>query len=176
MMNMHDTAYTQPGDGLDRVAEVQKIEPLAFNDLGHQKMELFYHEVNWRHATDCALICHFYPYLYSHVSEALSGVTGRDYSPRDLLAVGERAQTLSRLFNLREGFSVEDDKLPRRVMKAFKEGPLAGVEITEAAFLNARNYWYGLMGWTEAGVPTAERLDKLELTGLLDGIEIPTAP
>lgn len=175
MMNMHDTAYTQPGDGLDRVAEVQKIEPLAFNDLGHQKMELFYHEVNWRHATDCALICHFYPYLYSHVSEALSGVTGSEYSPRDLLAVGERAQTLSRLFNLREGFSVEDDRLPRRVMKAFKEGPLAGVEITEAAFLDARNYWYGLMGWTEEGVPTAERLDKLELTGLLDGIEIPAA-
>lgn len=174
MMNMHDTGYTQPGDGLDRVAEVQKIEPLAFNDLGHQKMELFYHEVNWRHATDCALICHFYPYLYSHVSEALSGVTGSEYSPRDLLAVGERAQTLSRLFNLREGFSVEDDRLPRRVMKAFKEGPLAGVEITEAAFLDARNYWYGLMGWTEEGVPTAERLDKLELAGLLNGIEVPT--
>ena len=174
MMNMHDTGYTQPGDNLDRVAEVQKIEPMAFNDLGPQKMELFYHEVNWRHAADCALVCHFYPYRYSHVSEALSGVTGHEYSPRDLLAVGERAQTLSRLFNLREGFSVEDDKLPRRVMKAFKEGPLAGVEITEEAFLSARNYWYGLMGWTEEGLPTAERLDKLGLTGLLAEIKAPT--
>jgi aldehyde:ferredoxin oxidoreductase len=173
MMNMHDTGYTQPGDALDRVAEVQKFEPLAFNDMGEQKMQLFYHEVNWRHATDCAVICHFYPYNYSHVSEALSGVTGHDYSPRDLLAVGERAQTLSRLFNMREGFSVEDDKLPRRVMKAFKEGPLADVEITPEMFLKARNYWYGLMGWTEEGVPTAERLDKLGLTGLLNEIRVP---
>ena len=99
-------------------------------------------------------------------------MTGHDYSPRDLLAVGERAQTLSRLFNLREGFSVEDDKLPRRVMKAFKEGPLADVEITPEMFLKARNYWYGLMGWTEEGVPTAERLDKLGLTGLLDEAKV----
>ena len=175
MMNMHDTGYTQPGDGLDRVAAVQKIEPLAFNDLGHEKMELFYHEVNWRHATDCALVCHFYPYDYVQVAEALSGVTGGEYDAHKLLAVGERAQTLSRLFNLREGFSVEDDRLPRRVMEAFKEGPLADVEITDEMFLNARDYWYGLMGWTETGVPTTARLEKLELTGLLEGIEVPAA-
>lgn len=175
MMNMHDTGYTAPGDALDRVAAVQKIQPLAFNDLGHEKMELFYHEVNWRHATDCALVCHFYPYNYHHVAEALSGVTGHDYSPRDMLAVGERAQTLSRLFNLREGFSEEDDRLPRRVMKAFKEGPLAGVEITDEMFLNARNYWYGLMGWSEQGVPTSERLETLGLSGLLDNIQAPVA-
>jgi aldehyde:ferredoxin oxidoreductase len=175
MMNMHDTGYTAPGDALDRVAAVQKIKPLPFNDLGHEKMELFYHEVNWRHAADCAVICHFYPYDYNHVAEALSGVTGHNYDARDLLAVGERAQTLSRLFNLREGFSAEDDRLPRRVMKAFKEGPLANVEITDEIFLTARNYWYSLMGWTEEGVPTAERLDKLGLNSLLDGIKIPTA-
>ena len=175
MMNMHDTGYTAPGDALDRVAAVQKINPLPFNDLGHEKMELFYHEVNWRHSTDCALICHFYPYDYNHVAEALSGVTGHNYSAHDLLAVGERAQTLSRLFNMREGFSVEDDRLPRRVMKAFKEGPLADVEITDEMFLNARNYWYGLMGWTDEGIPTSERLDKLGLNGLLDGIAVTTA-
>ena len=170
MMNMHDTAFTQPGDNLERVAEVQHIDPLAFDDLGHQKMELFYHEVNWKHAEDCALVCHFYPYKYSHVAEALSGVTGCEYGPRDVLTVGERAQTLSRLFNLREGFSVKDDKLPSRVMKAFKKGPLADVEITEEVFFNARNYWYGLMGWTEEGVPTSERLQELELADLLEDI------
>jgi aldehyde:ferredoxin oxidoreductase len=155
------------------VAEVQQIEPLAFDDLGHQKMELFYHEVNWKHTMDSCLICHFYPYRYSHVAEALSGVTGQDYSPRDLLAIGERAQTLSRLFNLREGFTADDDRLPSRVMKAFTEGPLAGVEITPQAFHSARLYWYSLMGWTPDGVPTAERLEKLSLTTLLDGVRVP---
>jgi aldehyde:ferredoxin oxidoreductase len=172
MMNMHDTGFTQPGDNLERVAEIQRFEPMPFNDLSDQKMELFYHEVNRKHALDSAVICHFLPYYSSHIAEVLSGVTGHDYSPRDFLTIGERAQTLSRLFNLREGFSTEDDKLPRRVMKAFKEGPLAGVEITDEIFLNARNYWYGLMGWTETGVPTSERLEQLELAGLLEGIQL----
>ena len=104
--------------------------------------------MNWKHFLDCAIVCHFHPYDYTHMSEALSGVTGHEYSPRDILTVGERAQVLCRLFNLREGFTVEDDRLPERVMKAFKDGPLAGVEITQEAFLAARNYWYELMGWT----------------------------
>jgi aldehyde:ferredoxin oxidoreductase len=175
MMNMHDTGFAQPGEGLERVAEIKRFPPMAFNDLSHQKMELFYHEVNRKHMLDSAVICHFLPYYPSHVAEVLGGLTGHDYTPQELLAVGERAQTLCRLFNLREGFTEEDDRMPRRVMKAFKEGPLAGVEITQEMFLNARNHWYGLMGWSEAGVPTAERLQSLELTEILDGMEFVTA-
>jgi aldehyde:ferredoxin oxidoreductase len=167
MMNMHDTSYTSPGFGLDRVAEIQPFEPLALDDLGHEKMELFYHEVNWQHAQDCFVTCHFYSYRYSDLTQALYGVTGHDYSVRDALAVGERAQTLSRLFNLREGFTAADDRLPRRVMQAFESGPLAGVEITEEALTAARDYWYGLMGWTQEGVPTEERIAALGLDTLL---------
>ena len=109
------------------------------------------------------------------MAEALSGVTGHEYTSRDILTVGERAQVLSRLFNLREGFSVEDDRMPERVMKAFKKGPLAGVEISQEAFLTARNYWYELMGWTEEGVPTAGRIEKLALNDLLDEVAVTTA-
>ena len=43
------------------------------------------------------------------------------------------------------------------------------------AFHAARTYWYGLMGWTPDGVPTAERLQKLGLTSLLDGVQVHTA-
>ena len=175
MMNIHDTAYTSPGASLEKVAEVQRFEPMPATYLGPEKMQLFYHEVNWKHLLDCGIICHFHPYNYRHVSEAISGVTGHEYTPRDLLAVGERAQMLCRLFNLREGFTAEDDIMPRRVMKAFKDGPLAGVEITDEAFYAARNYWYELMGWTQEGVPTAERIEKLELNGLLEGVQVATA-
>ena len=51
---------------------------------------------------------------------------------------------------------------------------LVTVEITDEAFYGARNYWYGLMGWTEEGVPTSERVTKLGLDELLDGIKVPT--
>lgn len=175
MMNMHDTGYANPGDALEKVAEVQRFEPMSPTYLGPEKMELFYHEVNWKHFLDCAIICHFHPYRYSHMAEALSGATGHEYTPRDVLTVGERAQVLSRLFNLREGFSVEDDRMPERVMKAFKKGPLEGVEITPEAFLTARNYWYELMGWSEEGVPTSERIEELGLNDLLDEVALAKA-
>jgi aldehyde:ferredoxin oxidoreductase len=83
--------------------------------------------------------------------------------------VGERAQTLARLFNLREGFTADDDKLPKRVMKAFETGPLAGVEINEESFNWARRRYYELMKWDpETGVPSKESLQRLEIDRLHD--------
>lgn len=167
MVNIHDTNYTAPSGDLKRVNAVYQVGPLPANDLGPEKVELFYHEVNWMHFQDCAVTCMFYPYDYMHLSEALSGVTGCEYAPRDILAVGERAQQLARLFNLREGLSQADDWLPKRVMVAFKEGPLAGIGISAEALYSARQAWYDLMGWTSDGVPTAERLAALDLHGLV---------
>ncbi len=95
-------------------------------------------------------------------------MTGHEYGAQDILDVGERAQQLCRLFNNREGFTEKDDRLPKRVMQAFKSGPLEGVEITDEALHTARQTWYGLMGWTPEGVPTKERLDQLGLTELLE--------
>jgi aldehyde:ferredoxin oxidoreductase len=167
MMNIHDTGYAAPGGGLDRVNAVYKVGPMPPSELSAEKMTLFYHEVNWQHFQDCAISCMFYPYNYVQLAEALSAMTGHEYTALDILAVGERAQQLARLFVLREGFTEKDDRLPKRVMQAFKSGPLNGVEITDEALHNARQTWYGLMGWTPEGVPTQERLAKLGLTELL---------
>lgn len=170
MMNSHDTAYSSEGPDLDRVnaAMSERIGPLPPDELNEEKMRLFCQEVNWRHFQDCALNCHFYCYDYHHLAEALSGVTGVEYGVHDVLDVGTRAQTLARLFNMREGLTAEDDALPKRVMQAFDEGPLAGVEISEEAFTWAKHRFYAMMGWNaESGVPTEECLRKLRLESLL---------
>jgi aldehyde:ferredoxin oxidoreductase len=74
---------------------------------------------------------------------------------------------LARLFNLREGFSADDDRLPRRVMRAFKSGPLQGVEISEESFNWARRRYYELLGWDgESGVPASSCLASLQLPEL----------
>jgi aldehyde:ferredoxin oxidoreductase len=170
MMNIHDTDFASEGGGLKRVnaALSKKVGPLALKDLGEDKMQVFYTDVNWMHFQDCAINCHFYPYEYGHMAQALSGVTGVEYSIQDILAVGARAQTLSRLFNLREGFTADDDKLPKRVMKAFKDGPLAGVEVNEDAFNWAKRRYYELMQWhPDTGVPSEACLRELALEELL---------
>jgi aldehyde:ferredoxin oxidoreductase len=171
MMNMHDTDFASQGEGLKRVNSAMKREigPLNPKSLDEDKVQVFYHELNWMHFQDCAVNCHFYPYSYEHLAAALSGVTGLRYSLHDVLDVGARAQTLSRLFNLREGFTADDDKLPKRVMKAFKSGPLAGVELTEESFNWAKRRYYELMKWDpETGEPSRECIEELELKGLLD--------
>ena len=164
MMNISDTDYVRPGNALDRVNSVFPVGPIPAQDLNEQKLNIFYHEVNWQHFCDCAVICMFYPYHYHHLAEVLSGATGIEYSVQDILTIGERAQTLSRLFNYREGFTTKDDKLPRRVMKAFQEGPLTGIEITQDAFDWARGRFYELMGWNPvSGRPTLSRFQALGL-------------
>jgi aldehyde:ferredoxin oxidoreductase len=170
MMNVHDTDFASQGEGLKRVnaALEKKVGPLSPKELSEDKLQIFYHELNWMHFQDCAVNCHFYPYSYDHLAAALSGVTGLTYDIHDILQVGARAQTLSRLFNLREGFTAADDKLPKRVMKAFKKGPLADVEITNEAFDWAKRRYYELMKWEpDTGVPSEDCLEQLELGELL---------
>jgi aldehyde:ferredoxin oxidoreductase len=174
MMNAHDTDFASEGEGIQRVNSVLppelRVGPLPPTSLSEEKMRIFYNELNWMHFQDCAVNCHFYPYSYEHLAQALSGVTGCDYTLHDILAVGARAQTLARLFNMREGFTAGDDKLPKRVRQAFRSGPLAGVEISDETFDWAKRRYYEMMGWdVESGAPTAACLEQLRLTALLAG-------
>jgi aldehyde:ferredoxin oxidoreductase len=174
MMNMHDTAFTVEGAPLSRVNSAldEPIAPPPKDVLNEDKMKIFYNELNWTHFQDCALNCHFYAYDYQQMAQALSGVSGVEYGIHDVLAVGARAQTLARLFNLREGLTAEDDKLPKRVMKAFESGPIAGVDIDPEAFEWAKHRYYEMMKWDpETGAPTEECLRELGLDGLLAGVE-----
>lgn len=176
MMNVHDTDFASAGESIERVntALSDKIGPLPAKSLSEEKMQIFYYELNWMHFQDCAINCHFYPYSYEHLAAALSGVTGVEYGIHDILDVGARAQVLSRLFNLREGLTAADDRLPRRVMKAFNKGPLAGVEITDENFNWAKRRYYELMLWDgETGTPGKACLERYQLTELLDSIPVP---
>ncbi len=169
MMNMDDLDYTSPDSKLLRVGSVYKADPLSPRELSEEKLNVFYHEVNFAHFQDSAVVCMFYPYNYEQMAEVLSAATGVEYGVRDVLAVGERAQTLSRLFNYREGFTAADDRLPRRVMKAFDDGPLAGSEITSEKLSWAIHRFYELMGWDAvSGMPQPERIQQLGLAPLLE--------
>lgn len=172
MMNVHDTDFAAPGDALERVnaIRIEPLPPLPATSLSEEKLQLFHQELNWMHFQDCAVTCQFYAYRYEHLAEALSGVTGETFTVADILAVGARAQTLARLFNLREGFTAADDRLPSRVMRAFAEGPLAGIAITDEALAWAKRRYYELMGWDpETGVPTPAVLERL---GLMPWLEV----
>jgi aldehyde:ferredoxin oxidoreductase len=99
-----------------------------------------------------------------YFARALSAVTGLDYSTGDLIRAGERVWTLERLYNLREGFTAIDDTLPPRLLEEPVPGGPSQGWVSHLAPMLAE--YYRARGWDDEGVPTQEKLEELELTGL----------
>jgi aldehyde:ferredoxin oxidoreductase len=92
----------------------------------------------------------------------INAVTGWNMSLYELMKVGERNNTLARLFNCREGFTTDDDVLPQRLYEGIGNGPLKGSRIDPGEFLAARRTYYEMAGWDPGtGWPTAAKLAEL---------------
>jgi len=156
--NIHDTGYAKSVEGLKPFGI---LEPLPANDLSLDKVRMFLAEVHMSHFANCAVACIFVPWDNNQKVEIVRAVTGWNTSLWELAKVGERATTLARVFNLREGFTAEDDYLTERFLEPFADGPLAGVAVDREKLAAARSGYYTLMGWDAAGVPTAAKLHEL---------------
>jgi aldehyde:ferredoxin oxidoreductase len=97
---------------------------------------------------------------------ALLSTLGLDYTPDDLLAVGERVWTLTRLFNVREGFARDDDRLPPAVRRPSADAVREGVD--PATFDDLLSTYYRVRGWDDEGRPTRPLLDRLDLLDVVD--------
>ncbi len=96
--------------------------------------------------------------------QMVKAATGWDVGPYELLKVGERAMTLARVFNTREGFTVEDDRLAERSYGPTRDGALAEGGIDREELREAMHTYYGMMGWNpETGVPLAGKLQELDV-------------
>jgi aldehyde:ferredoxin oxidoreductase len=94
----------------------------------------------------------------------INAVTGWNTSLYELMKVGERNNTLARLFNVREGFGPADDVLPARMHEGIGNGVLKGQRIDPDEFLAARRTYYQMAGWDpESGTPTPAKLAELGL-------------
>ena len=104
--------------------------------------------------------------LPSTWAAALSAATGENWSKDDMLKAAERVINLERLVNARFGFTRADDTLPKRITSepapdGRGEGQVARIDVSLDSF-------YAAMGWDlESGLPTAETVEKLGLTGVV---------
>ena len=95
------------------------------------------------------------------IVEIVDAVTGWQTGVMELLRIAERVMTVARLFNIREGFTDEDDKLPERFFQPKTSGVLSDRALDPDAMERAKRYFYVLMGWDTKGVPLPERLEDL---------------
>jgi len=105
-------------------------------------------------------LCHFLAYEDDQALTILKTVTGWDVTPEEMVTAAHRGLTLARLFNLREGFGRETDRLPPR----FSDPLPKHVGLTREAQDKVVTDYYVEQGWDPVtGVPTAETLRALEL-------------
>ena len=103
------------------------------------------------------------------LSRLVSTLTGWNLSPEDLLKISERVYNLKRCFNVREGISRKDDRLPKRLMEPLKSGPTKGVSVKNLDGMLDETY--EALGWDKkTGKPTREKLEELGLSDVAEVI------
>jgi len=119
---------------------------------------------------DCLIACIFGAFAISleDYSDALRALTGWPMTPAELRTIAERAWNLTRLFNVREGFTRKDDTLPERLFTlASTRGPSKGQLVDKEYFEKMLDEYYQIAGWEKVtGVPTKEKLVELGIESL----------
>jgi aldehyde:ferredoxin oxidoreductase len=101
---------------------------------------------------DCLILCRFYRdfYPWEELSKLISMTTGIELDKSGLKKMASRVIDNTRRFNIREGLTPEDDRLPKRFLK---ETIKDGRKITEEEIKTLVGDYYQLRGWNIQGVP-----------------------
>jgi aldehyde:ferredoxin oxidoreductase len=97
---------------------------------------------------------------FNEVRDIFNGITGWDYTIEDLMLAGERAFTVQRLINIRDGYDARTDVMPKKMFKAAQEGFRAGKILP---FNELMKDYYEWRGWNNKGLPSHETLARLDL-------------
>ncbi|KPK92776.1 MAG: hypothetical protein AMJ94_04390 [Deltaproteobacteria bacterium SM23_61] len=138
-------------------------ESVPVYEMSGRKARMLYEVGLWRHLANSIGLCLFVPWSNEQVTQALEAITGWPMSSHKLMKTVERAMTLARIFNLREGFSRRDDTLPRRFASSPTDSTLKGVGVDPEKLASAQKVYYQMLGWDESGVPTSARLVELNI-------------
>ncbi len=105
--------------------------------------------------------------FWAESADAMNLITGWDISPRELKQAGERINNLRKLFNIREGWSREDDTLPPRALEEpLSDGVAAGTSISKYELDMMICSYYAYRGWDSDGNISIAALERLDLRDL----------
>lgn len=182
----HDPWFTTPGDAtkefnwvdLTDLSYTGLLDPIPAEDIGGQKVRLFtYLQYIWglHDVLDWCIftaVPEFRALSLNQLTEIVACVTGWKTSLFEMLKAGERGVTMARVFNVSRGFTAADDWLPERMFEPMRAGTLKGHHINREQFSKAIRLYYGMMGWSDEGVPTEAKLEELGM-GHLFGMVFP---
>ena len=180
----HDPWFDKPGSTLEArptgwvdlgdLAPLGVFDPVPTEDLSGPKVRLFtYLQYIWglHDVLDWCIftsVPEFRALSLNQLADIVGAITGWETSLFELAKAGERGVTMARAFNVRRGFTPDDDALPERFFEPLRGGALAGHFIDRAAFDEALTLYYGMMGWDGQGVPGRAKLEELNVGWIWD--------
>ena len=106
-------------------------------------------------------------FYFKDLAHAVKAATGMKVTEKSLRTTGERIVNLQRAYNIREGLSRKDDKLPARFTEEpSPEGPCKGQKVDLETMLDE---YYTVRGWDiRSGLIPREKLQQLGLKKVAD--------
>jgi aldehyde:ferredoxin oxidoreductase len=173
--HLHTECYAEFGATPEAVRTIKKItgeERYARPDIPEKRAEI----VKWHEdiyaVSDALGLCAFattaaYGIDEEKAAKLFQYATGIEMTAEKIMEAGERILTLERCFNIREGLTRADDRLPWRIMNEYQEdlrGRRAEPIITQEQLNIWLDDYYRLHGWDgKTGCPTKATLKSLGL-------------
>ena len=168
MEAIHDPSFEAFGTFDEGFETLGMFEPVDRLELNGKKVRAFFVAQQVWSLYNCVGMCDFVgmpigALKLEELRDYINAATGWNMSIYEMMKVGERANTMARIYNNREGFDKEDDSLPPRMFKGLKNGKLEGVAIDRGEFADALDTYYTMCGWDNQGVPTPAKMAELDL-------------
>mgnify|MGYP003835913023 CR=1 FL=1 len=131
-----------------------ELSKMIASDEINGKAEMFIDFENRCTLFDSLILCRFYRdfYEWDALARIYSLTTGLSFSKDDLKEIAEGITADTRRFNLREGLTPDDDRLPRRlVTEAIEDGS----RLTDDDLQQMIKDYFQLKGWGPDGIPPA---------------------
>lgn len=138
-----------------------------------RKAEILKHEQDYLSGLDALVKCDFGSFGITPQSYArmFSAATGRTVTADFFNGLGERIWNQIRLFNLREGLTASEDRLPRRITDVpLPGGPHKGQRIRPTDMAAMLDDYYRLRGWDARGRPKRHTLERIGLNTLYNAL------
>ena len=119
------------------------------------KAEMFIDFENRCTLFDSLILCRFYRdfYMWEALAEIYRLTTGLAMGQTELSALAQRISADARRFNLREGLTTADDRLPRRLVTESIED---GTQLSAGEVQHLVTQYFQIKGWGAEGIPPIE--------------------
>jgi aldehyde:ferredoxin oxidoreductase len=107
------------------------------------------------------------------IAALINATTGWNFEYKDIDLIGERAHTIKKCFNIREGWKRSDDSLPYRWHHdPMTKGASAGVVVTEEELEYMKDLYFKSKGWTKEGLIPKSKLVELGMNDIAEQIGV----